>query len=51
MPAIALRFAEPPSVEGIGGGQMGDGALGADAVARAACVDVSGISPGNNKGD
>jgi hypothetical protein len=30
---------------------MGDGALGAVAVAFAAWVDVSGISPGNNKGD
>jgi hypothetical protein len=50
-PAISLRLAEPPSVEGTGGGQMGDGALGAVAVAFAAWVDVSGISPGNNKGD
>ena len=50
-PAIPLRFTEPPSVEGTGGGQMGEGALGAVAVVLAACVDVSGISPGNSKGD
>jgi hypothetical protein len=50
-PAIPLRFAEPPSVEGTGGGQMGEAALGAVAVVLAACVDVSGISPGNSKGD
>jgi len=50
-PAISLRFAEPPSVEGTGGGQMGEGGLGAVAVVLAACVDVSGISPGNSKGD
>jgi hypothetical protein len=30
---------------------MGEGALGAVAVVLAACVDVSGISPGNSKGD
>lgn len=50
MPAIPVRFAEPPSVAGIGGGQVGDGALGEAAVLLAAWVDVSGISPGNNKG-
>jgi hypothetical protein len=50
-PAISLRFAEPPSVEGTGGGQMGEGALGAVAVVLAACVDVPFISPGNSKGD
>jgi hypothetical protein len=50
-PAISLRFAEPPSVEGTEGGQMGEGGLGAVAVVLAACVDVSGISPGNSKGD
>ena len=49
-PAMS-RFAEPPSVEGTGGGQMGEGVLGAVAVVLAACVDVSGISPGNSKGD
>lgn len=50
MPAIPVRFAEPPSVAGTGGGQVGDGALGEAAVLLAAWVDVSGISPGNNKG-
>ena len=50
MPAIPVRFAEPPSVEGTGGGQVGEGAPGAVAVLLAAWVDVSGISPGNNKG-
>jgi hypothetical protein len=50
-PAISLRFAEPPSVEGTGGGQMGEGELETVAVVLAACDDVSGISPGNSKGD
>jgi hypothetical protein len=50
-PAISLRLAEPPSVEGTGAAQIGEGALGAVAVVLAACVDVSGISPGNSKGD
>jgi hypothetical protein len=50
-PAISLRFAEPPSVEGTGGGQIGEGGLGAVAVVLAAWVDVSGSSPGNNRGD
>ena len=50
-PAIPLRFAEPLSVEGTGGGQIGEGGLGAVAVVLAACVDVSGISPGKSKGD
>jgi hypothetical protein len=49
-PAISLRFAEPPSVDGIGGGQIGEGAVGAVAVVLAAWVDVFGISPGNSKG-
>jgi hypothetical protein len=48
-PAIPLRFAEPPSVEGTAGGQIGEGVL--VAVVLAACVDLSGISPGNSKGD
>jgi hypothetical protein len=51
MPAIPLRFTEPPSVEGTGGGQTGDEELGAVAVVLAACVDVFGISPGNSNGD
>jgi hypothetical protein len=50
-PAISVRLAEPPSVAGTGGGQAGEGELGAAAVVLAACVDVSGISPGNNTGD
>jgi len=49
-PAMSVRFTEPPSVEGTGGGQVGEGALGAFAVVLAACVDVSGISPGNSNG-
>jgi hypothetical protein len=50
-PAISVRFAEPPSVEGTGGAQIGEGGAGADAVALAACVEVSGISPRRSKGD
>jgi hypothetical protein len=50
-PAISLRLAEPPSVEGTGGGQTGEGEPGAAAVVLAVCVDVSGISPGSSKGD
>ena len=50
-PAISLRFAEPPSVEGIGGGQIGEKEPGAVALVLAACVEVSGISPGKSKGD
>jgi hypothetical protein len=44
-------LAEPPSVAGTGSGQAGEGELGAVAVVLADCVDVSGISPGNNRGD
>jgi hypothetical protein len=43
-------LAEPPSVEGTGGGQTDEAELEAAAVVLAACVDVSGISPGNSKG-
>jgi hypothetical protein len=50
MPSISLRFTEPPSVEGTEGGHIGEKEPGAVAVALAACVDVSGISPGNSKG-
>jgi hypothetical protein len=50
-PVIPLRFTEPPSVEGTAGGQIGEGVLEAVAVVLAACVDLSDISPGNNKGD
>ena len=50
-PAISLRFAEPPSDVGTGGGQMGERGAGAVVVVFAACVDVSGISPGNSDGD
>jgi hypothetical protein len=48
---MSVRFTEPPSVEGTGGGQIGEGALGAVAVVLAACGDVSRISPGSSKGD
>jgi hypothetical protein len=50
-PAISLRFGEPPSDEGTGGGQTGEEGPDAVAVVRAACVEVSGISPGNISGD
>jgi hypothetical protein len=49
-PSITVIFAEPPSVVGIAGGQMVEGALGAVAVVLADCVDVSGLSPGNCSG-
>jgi hypothetical protein len=38
-------------VEGTGSGQVGEETPGDAAVVLAACVDVSGISPGNNRGD
>jgi len=47
-PSIAVIFAEPPSVAGIEGGQMVEGALGAAAVVLADCVEVSSPSPGNS---
>jgi hypothetical protein len=51
-PAISVRLAEPPSVEGIGGGQTDEAAPGAAAaVVLAPWVEVSGISPGNSTGD
>jgi hypothetical protein len=50
-PAISVRLAEPPSVEGTGGGQVIEEEPGDDAVVLAAWVDVSGISPGSNTGD
>ena len=43
-------FADPPSVEGIGGGQMVEGVLGAAAVVLADCVEESSASPGNSSG-
>jgi hypothetical protein len=49
-PAISVTLAEPPSVEGTGGGQTDEAELAAAAVELAACVDVSGISPGNSRG-
>ena len=49
-PSIVVMFAEPPSVEGIGGGQMVAEAAGAPAVVLAPCVEVSGASPGNSTG-
>ena len=42
-------FADPPSVVGIGGGQMVEGGLGAAAVVLADCVEVSRPSPGNSR--
>jgi hypothetical protein len=50
MPAISLRLAEPPSVAGTGGGHIGPNEPGAVAVLVAACVELSGTSPGNSKG-
>ena len=44
--AMMVKFAEPPSVDGTAGGQMGEGGPGAVAVGLAACVDVSDPSPG-----
>lgn len=44
-------FADPPSVEGTAGPQIGDGALGAVAVELAACVELSSPSPGSCSGD
>ncbi len=40
----------PPSDEGTGGGQIGEGGPGAAAVVLAACVELSGFSPGICKG-
>jgi hypothetical protein len=42
-------FADPPSVVGIGGGQMVEGGLGAAAVVLADCVEVSSPSPGSSR--
>jgi hypothetical protein len=49
-PSISVMLAEPPSVEGIGGGQMVEGALDAAAAVLADCVEVSSPSPGNSRG-
>lgn len=49
-PSISVMFADPPSVEGIGGGQMVEGALGAAAVELADCDELSSPSPGNSRG-
>jgi hypothetical protein len=49
-PSITVMFADPPSVEGIDGGQMVEGALGAAAVEFADCAEVSRPSPGNCRG-
>ena len=43
-------FADPPSVDGMGGGQMDEEALGAAAVELADCVEVSNPSPGSSRG-
>jgi hypothetical protein len=45
-PAISLKFTEPPSDEGTGGGQIGEGGPGAAAVVLAAWLESSGFSPG-----
>jgi hypothetical protein len=47
-PSISVMLADPPSVEGIGGGQMVERVLGAAAVVLADCVEVSGPSPGSD---
>lgn len=49
-PSIVVMFAEPPSVVGIAGGQIVEGALGAAAVVLADCVEVPSPSPGNSRG-
>lgn len=49
-PAISLRFTEPPSDEGTGGGQMGKGGPGAVAVVLAPWLELSDFSPGICKG-
>ena len=49
-PSIVVMFAEPPSVVGIAGGQMAEGAPGAAADVRADCVEVPFPSPGNSRG-
>jgi hypothetical protein len=50
-PTISVRFTEPPSVVGTGGGQtVVDEWLDTAAVVVADCVDVPGVSPGNNNG-
>lgn len=49
-PSIVVMFAEPPSVVGIAGGQMAEGAPGAAADVRADCVEVPSPSPGNSSG-
>jgi hypothetical protein len=45
-PSIVVMFAEPPSVVGIAGGQMVEGALGVPAD----CVEMPSPSPGNSSG-
>lgn len=47
---MVVMFAEPPSVVGIAGGQMAEGALGAAAVVLADWVEVPSPSPGNSRG-
>ena len=49
-PSISVIFAEPPSVEGIAGGQMVEEAAGAAVVLLAACVELSSPSPGSSRG-
>jgi hypothetical protein len=47
---MSVIFADPPSVVGIGGGQIVEGVPGAAAVVLADCVEVSSPSPGNSRG-
>jgi hypothetical protein len=49
-PPIAVMFVDPPSVVGMGGGQIVEGALGAAVVVAADCVDVLSPSPGSSRG-
>jgi hypothetical protein len=49
-PTISVRFAEPPSVVGIGGGQIVEEWLGDGAIVIGACGEGLDISPGSSKG-
>jgi hypothetical protein len=48
-PSIVVMFAEPPSVVGIAGGQMVEGAPSAAAVVLADCVELPSPSPSNSR--
>jgi hypothetical protein len=48
---MSVKLSEPPSVDGTGGAQIdADAWLALDAVEAAACVVVSGVSPGSCNG-